>query len=267
MLASTHFGITKSKKDDWFDAILNADTKLFIDPFLVFKEKAGLWANSHDKIIKHFERAFILIAESNNNPQSLAYLKAVDLLTFTEPKELCLGYTAKGTQGAGGGLGYARLIAKAIVNAIKRGLTHPKHFEELGILNEGIGSDRISDITATVLKPELILYTQEIAARHHLPLTPSSIYAGAFDVHRLRWAVADIAVPINPITSAAFLFVPFRFLRDLPTLNADDWWASYETERLRQDVNYEIMGKVDKATIVANSDAIKKRLQRARARS
>ena len=137
MLASTHFRIARGPADDWFDAILNADTKLFIDPFLVFKAQAAPWANTHDTIIRHFERAFLLIAESNNNRESLAYQKALRLLTFAEPKELCLGYTAKGTQGAGGGLGYAKLIGQAIVNAIARGLTHPRHFEELGILNEG----------------------------------------------------------------------------------------------------------------------------------
>ena len=36
MLASAHFEITRQKADDWFDPILNADTELFIDPFLIF---------------------------------------------------------------------------------------------------------------------------------------------------------------------------------------------------------------------------------------
>jgi hypothetical protein len=58
------------------------------------------------------------------------------------------------------------------------------------------------------------------------------------------------AVPTNPFTKKALLFVPAHFLRDLPTLNADDWWESWENEQLRQDVNYEIMGHVDKNTIV-----------------
>lgn len=251
MLTSTHFKIARKNDDDWFDAILNADTKLFIDPFLIFKESKGFWSHAHDKIIKHFDRAFLLMAEGNLNPKSLAYKKAIDLLTFREPRELCLGYTAKGTQGAGGGLGYAKTMADAIVAAIQRGLKHPRHFEELGILNEGIGSDRISDIAATILKAELIQYTQKIAARHKIPLAKHRIYAGAFDEQRLRWDIAEIEVPTNPFTSKPFLFVPLRFLNDLPVLNPDDWWDSYENERLRQDMNYEIMGRVDKAKIVA----------------
>jgi hypothetical protein len=33
MLASRQWNINRSRDDDWFDAILNTDTKLFIDPF------------------------------------------------------------------------------------------------------------------------------------------------------------------------------------------------------------------------------------------
>lgn len=187
MLASSYFKIRRTAKDDWFDAILNADTELFVDPFLVFREKRGFWRTAHDEIIQHFDVAFRLIAEGALNPQSLSYQKALHLLTFREPKELGLGYTAKGTAGAGGGRGYALGIAAAIGNAIRRGLEHPRHFEELGILNEGIGADRISDITCTILKRRLIQYTQDVAGRHQISLQGHTLFASGFDDERLRW--------------------------------------------------------------------------------
>jgi hypothetical protein len=249
MLASKYFKLTRTDKDDWFDVILDNDTELFLDPFLVFKEKAQFWQGAHDYIIFHFNHAFILIAEGNCNPKSLSYKKAIDLLIFREPKELCLGYTAQGTAGLGSG--YGRHIATAISEAIGRGLLHPRHFEELGILNEGIGADRISDITCTILKRRLVEYTQEIANRHGIPMSLHRIYAAHFDEQRLRWESPEVQVPTNPYTQGPLLFVPRRFLRDLPTLNAEDWWNNYENEQLRTDVNYEIMERVDKATIVA----------------
>jgi len=46
MLASSHFKIRRTVKDDWFDAILDADTELFVDPFLLFREKRGFWRES-----------------------------------------------------------------------------------------------------------------------------------------------------------------------------------------------------------------------------
>lgn len=245
----------RQRQDDWFDTILDADTKLFVDPFLVFSETEPYWLGAHDEIIAHFDHAFRLIAEGNRNPNSIQYRKALHLLLFTEPKELCLGYTDRGTAGLGSGIGYASTIASAICDAIGRGLIHPRHFEELGILNEGIGADRISDITCTVLKSRLIRYTQEIATRHGIAVSPHRIFAGGFDTVRLRWRTLTVNVPTNPFTQGPLLLVPQRFLRDLPVLNADDWWDSYENEQLREDMNYDIMGRVNKATIVERARA------------
>ena len=106
MLASTHFQINRLDEDDWFDAILDIDTKLFMDPFMVFQDKAGFWAGAYDELVKHFDRAFILIAQGNRDSTTLPYEKALDILEFPEPRELCLGYTAQGTRGAGSAAGY-----------------------------------------------------------------------------------------------------------------------------------------------------------------
>lgn len=255
MLASTAFGIKRTGADDWFDTILDVDTELFVDPFLIFKETTGRWSGSHDQIVAHFNRGFLLIAQGNLEPKSPGYRKAVDALIFREPSELCLGYTSQGTAGAGSGLGFARLMAGAIAAAIKRGLHHPRHFEELGILHEGIGSDRISDATCTILKQRLIEYTQEIAARHGLAPDQHELYASGFDDTRSRFKTGKVRLPTNPKTRGPLLFVPERFLSELPKLNADDWWESYENERLRTDFDYEVMGKVDKATIVSAARA------------
>jgi hypothetical protein len=262
MLASSHFKIKRTAEDDWFDPILNADTELFVDPFLIFKDKGEFWSTAHDRIVGHFDRAFQLIAEGNRDSNTLSYRKSVDLLVFTEPRELCLGYTSKGTAGLGGGKEYARRIAVAIAEAIARGIQHPRHFEELGILNEGIGADRISDATCTILKSRLIEYTKAISDRHGIPLANHRLYAAKFDDQRQRWETAEVSVPTNPFTGGPLLFVPLRFLRDLPTLNSDDWWNYYENEQLRTDFNYEILGNVDKATIVAKARANPESLRR-----
>lgn len=262
MLVSTHFQIKRLDEDDWFDAILDVDTKLFVDPFMVFQEKAGFWAASHDELVKHFDRAFMLIAQGNRDPTTLPYKKALDILEFPEPRELCLGYTAQGTRGAGSGAGYAGLIACAIAEAISRGLEHPRHFEELGILNEGIGADRISDITATVLKRRLIEYSRNIATRHNLPVAPHQLFAASFDEMRQRWKLDEVYVPTNPATGGPYVFVPQRFLRRLPVLNACDWWNDYENEKLRQDLNYEILGRVNKAEILRAARATPEAVRR-----
>jgi hypothetical protein len=252
MLFSDAFNVERDAQDDWFDPILGSDTLLFIDPFLIFKEpSSSRWAGSHAKIIEYFDRCFRLIAEANCTPTALAYKKALSLLEFPEPQELCLGFTRTGTKGAGGGKGYARSIATAMVGAIQRGVLHLQHFEELGIFNEGIGADRISDITSTILKSDLVEYTQGICRRHGIPVSTFRLNGMVLDQTRLRLAPSTVDLPTNPKTGRPVILVPARFLRDLPQINDHDWWDFNENEELRTDLNYEIMGRVNKATIVA----------------
>src|ERR1019366_7963294 len=186
--------------------------------FLVFKESRGFWNGAHASLISHFNRAFLMIAEGSMNPATLAYKKALALLVFKEPKELCLGYTSKGTSGLGSRLGYAEAIATAIGEAIRRGLKDIRHFEELGILNEGIGPDRISDITCTILKARLVEYTRLIAERHEMPMSKHRLFAASYNEQRLGWDMPEVKVPTNPLTGGPLLFVPERFVKDLPVL-------------------------------------------------
>jgi hypothetical protein len=107
MLASEHFRIDRTDEDDWFDPILDFDTPLGIDPFLIFHETDPLWDDAHEELIRIFSRAFLFVADGIHNTTSLSYRKAVGLLHFKEPEEFCLGYTKIGTSGAGGAAGKA----------------------------------------------------------------------------------------------------------------------------------------------------------------
>jgi hypothetical protein len=242
MLFSEHFNVNATE-EDYFNTILDADTQLFVDPFLLFRETSPRWSETHAKIIGHFNRVFSLIAE-NTNPASLSYKKALHLLTFPEPHELCLGYTSSGSRGAGGGIGYAHSIASAIVDAIGRGLVEPQHFEELGVLNEGIGSDRISDITCTIVKSDLISYTQEVCRKSNIPMSRQRLFATGIDELRMRWQEEEVELPLNPYKDEPLLLIPRRFLRELPTLTADDWWNFHENEMLRTDMNFAVIDNV-----------------------
>jgi len=251
MLFSDAFAVAETIDDEWFDPILETDTKLFVDPFLIFQEEEGFWADAHDVLMSRFNQAFTLIAKGYGNRKSLDYLKALALLRFPEPREFCLGFTAVGTRGAGGSVTYAAAIADAMEQAITRGLKDLKHFEELGVLNEGIGRDRISDLTCTFLKSHFITYTQSVCRRHGIHVAPQKVYAASFDSSGLQWRIANVLAPVNPATKGPLLLTPSRFLKELPTINANDWFDWYQSEQIRLNLNYKVMHGVDKKTIVA----------------
>lgn len=251
MRFSDHFGITQGMLDDWFDPDLAIDTRLFLDPFLLLGESStpgSLWVSAHDDLIAHFAQCYELLAKGASGTLSEGVVRG--LLSFPEPSELCLGYTASGTSGSGSGAANARLIIGSIVIAIRAGLDKPEHIEEIGILNEGIGADRISDATCNVLKPLIIEYTKAVARRHHLSTTMVRVRHSRCNTTTGRWIDEEHDLPVNPFTGRAVLLVPRRFLNKLPVLNADDWFDSTFNVDLRRDLNVHVGQRVPKREIV-----------------
>lgn len=250
MYFSEYYDIAIDDNTDWFDPLLNLDTPLFVDPFLVYAEEGGFWEGSDDAIAHHFERGFTLLAGHHQSTQSLQYRKTVALMKFPEPSEFGLGVTARSTDGAGGGEGLAHQIVTAMGIAIERGLEDLRRFEELGVLVERIGRDRISDITCNILKSRFIEYTQLQAADLGIPLVEFEVTNAGFNERRRRWESRRVQLPANPLSEKPIILTPKRFLRELPTLNADDWWEYVEPD-LRDDLNLDIASRLPKAQIIA----------------
>ncbi|MFD1415701.1 hypothetical protein [Oceanobacillus jeddahense] len=253
MLFSELHQIKRENVDDWFDPILDIDTKLFIDPFLLFKHPNKSFVDCHDKIIKFFNEAFILAAKSKGIPTNLSYKKLLNMLTFPEVDELCLGYTNKSTKGLGSGNVFSKKISGALLKSIRAGITELEHFEEIGILEEGIGADRISDICGNIVKEEIIRYTREICERHKIPMKQFKVKHSSFSFQNLRWENNKILLPENPYNNKPILLVPSNILRDLPSINSDgflDWAWSNENEILRNDFNYEVKNQIKKEDII-----------------
>lgn len=248
MRFSEHFGIRRTDEDDWFDPHLSVDTKLFIDPLLLL-EAGDDWAQAHGELLAHFVHCYKLVAKATSDA-SVSAQAARRLLTFPEPFELGLGYTAAGTRGSGSGDSFAARMADGIAVAIAAGLTEPEHIEEIGILNTGIGADRISDATANVIKARLIVYTQEVARRHGVPLDRHKVRNARVTLNSARWHNEEAELPTNPRTGRPVLLVPQFLLNDLPTLNADDWFDSHFNDDIRLSLNLQVGQAVTKAAIV-----------------
>lgn len=249
MRFSEHFGIEVTDEDDWFDPHLSVDTKLFIDPLLLL-HAGGQWAEAHAELIAHFVHCYRLVAKSAGST-SVSAKAARRLLTFPEPDELGLGYTSDGTRGSGSGYKFAERMADGIAVAISAGLDVPEHIEEIGILNEGIGADRISDCAANVIKSRLIDYTSTVAKRHGVPVELHRVKNARVDLYSARWIDEEVLLPTNPVSGRPILLLPRNVLRELPTLNADDWFGSAINEDVRTTMNIHVGQGVRKANIVS----------------
>lgn len=240
------FGVPHADQYEWFNPILEVDSPLFVDPFAIFADKDETWRHAHETIMKYFHNAFEILAKSDFRKSHQYYKRTLVLMEFPEPKEFRLGYASKSTDGSGSGPGLARLIVEAMTLAIRHGLEDIKHFEELGILVEGISSDRISDITCNLLKPHFIEYTQGVCRSLGISMVNRTMKHSAYNEMRWRWDESEHLVPVDPKSGKPILLVPWRFLGELPKINAFEW----EDTSLRDDLNLDISRNVRKGDII-----------------
>jgi hypothetical protein len=254
MKFSRIFKIEYSHSDDWFDPILVRDTKLFVDPFLIFRSQMTRFRNAHTSIISFFNERFKIAASSNKDVQDVRYRNLHHTLLFPEVEEICLGYAGDSIDGLGSGRKHAKSIVEGIYESIERGIITISHFEELGIFKEGIGCDLISDITVNLLKPDLVKYTQDICREKGVSLSKCHLRHACFYEEHDQWQDKYVDLPLNPFKKdRGIILVPKEFLRELPTINPDDFfdycWDN-RNEELRDQFSIEIKSKVDKKTII-----------------
>ncbi|TRO62492.1 hypothetical protein [Streptomyces sp. IB201691-2A2] len=264
MYFSERFQIEYAAEFDWFDPILENDTLLFVDPFLVFADTDADWHQAYGEMMEYFQSAFELLASSQLKPQHQYFKRTLSLMEFPEPSEFRLGFASKNSEGSGSGPGLAKKVVEAMSQAIRRGMVDIEHFEELGILVSGINKDRISDITCNLLKPRLIKYTQDICHTFDVPMQVRKIRHSHYDEARSRWMDAEHLVPVDPETDKPILLTPKRFLRELPTLSSDSWGDFLDTS-LRDDLNIKISQVMKKDEIIAlartHPDAVRRWIQ------
>ena len=254
MKFSEYFKAARKTSDDWFDPFLSIDTKLFVDPFLLYATESGPFVGSHSEVIAFFNTIFQMIAKSGGKTNSLHWRSAANLALFPEVQELCLGYTGQGTAGSGSGKQLSEVIVEALWDAVKAGVKEITHFEEVRILREGIGADRISDITASIIRARLAAYTGQICQKHKVPTSATNYIRGQFNPTTNRWDPSTFHLPVNPYSQKPILLVPRNYLRSLPSIDPDDFWQycyDNENETLRDEYSADITRHVDKKTIIA----------------
>ena len=173
-------------------------------------------------------------------------------MVFPEPDEFCLGYSEGLPHGSGSGRGLRRGMLDGAAISVQLGIREFRHFEEMTLFEAGIGADRISDIVCNVLKNEFIRYTQQILDSHHLEVHEVPMAHNSWSLSNCRWSDGNAQLTVNPYTHRGVLLVPKRFLRNLPTVDPDDFWSyawSNENENIRGEFNYDIARNIDAQTI------------------
>jgi hypothetical protein len=195
-------------REDWaatgaFDAFVGVDARLHIDPHLIGASSAPEFNSARVVFDAYFKGVMTLLktADSRTSP---FFRRAVKKLTFKEIPSTGLGYSKEGRSGSGIGpklAGEIAALGKAIVD---EGIVEPEIFDLMGLLQDNIGADRISDMTAAIIVENILGFTDRVAK--------------CLDLNSVTLARGDRAyrVPVLPGTQPQHYLVPVDILRHLP---------------------------------------------------
>ena len=250
VLFSTHFAVLSAAlaAAKLLDPILNSDTKLFIDPLL-------LWKSQNSKIISEGRTAVetcfqnvIGLLDISRAEGDAAWKGAYNALNLDERSETGLGYGAAGTSGSSRPPELRNRILRTAKEIITLGEKNPAMIPLMGLFEAGVGPDTLSDMTTNFLLPTLAAITEEFCL------------ANDVTVQQFGARYGDRKLPANPYyPNLPVILVPRDLLRDLP-LAAD--WADVsrvilEVREIRDAVN-RMFGNFAKATIAQKKAAIRR---------
>lgn len=236
---SEHYGIDAEELESRgiLDPTLNADTKLFIDPLLLEDSShTEVSSNARQTYENHFGTIIKFLAKAKS-PSDVAWKSAARLLTFPEIKWTCLGYGAQSVSGSGSGSEMTNQYIDTARQIVELGIEDPDLFVAMALFENGVGPDRISDMTSNVIVGDLIALNEHILPELGVPTQPMTISLKNGKTYTGQLAANPYIGPEDPV-----ILVPSEILRDLPI--AADWSdvadAASKNAQLRSRVNDQI---------------------------
>ena len=209
-----------------FDVILDVDTRVFIDPALLELCTEPEFIHAKEKLERHFSNIITLLQHSSHDGD-MYWKRANQLLTFRELSGTCFGYSQNGTFGNAIGQKLRNSILCTIKSLLDEGETDPVLFELLGVFQEGIGCDRVSDLITFILADDIFEYTQRV------------VQASTIQASTVLFKEKEYFTCINPYNGKPLLLLPKAILSPLPVADSFDDidFICQENERVRKEIN------------------------------
>ncbi|MDF9663114.1 hypothetical protein P4308_13285 [Bacillus wiedmannii] len=150
---------------DFANIRIDRDNKLFIDPTRIVAEERG-WFQKCDLIIQDFFNTIFDLYSKGETDKAREYFQSSG-----ESNELFLGYTEGFPRGNGNS---EESLAKVFEYVHKQGLLEDVivgRLEDFYVFVPEFGEDLLSDLVASLIKAELVLFTQEQCEIHDIALS------------------------------------------------------------------------------------------------
>jgi hypothetical protein len=211
-----------------FDSIIDTDSNFFINLIRLKETQVPEFRHSYASINNLFSSIATLLQASDKKGDKF-YKAAFRLFDFSEVNGINLGYS-ESKYGSGFGKKLRNQVMNDAFDIIKKGSFQPEIFQLVGLFEENIGPDRLSDMVATIIFPDIVQFTKRI--NQELNIVPESYPEFQFSNGLVR----------NPYKNCDILLLPIDILQELPIAKC---WEDIdrvigENESIRREVNVEV---------------------------
>ena len=215
-----HHGILLAQADvDFAIPFLDEDIPLYLDPFLLWRSPSQQDQSLHTGLVNCFNHLHWLV-HSGRDDEAIN-----NLILASECNEVGLGLSTT-RLGKRISSRTAHQILSIFSAVPEYGRSGFKHFEEIQLYVDGVSKDRVSDIACNFLKSFLIDFTIDQCEQHGIPLAPVQLETLYSYKHQRFESDVDVRLPVVPSTGAPIVLVPKRWLRYVPWINFDDYFAT-----------------------------------------
>lgn len=252
VLFSAKFQISSSalEKAGLIDPILNSDTKLFIDPLLIAKSANPIMRDRGISVLKQRFSDILDLLDTSQAVGDVAWKGAYKQLNLDERAETGLGYGGASTRGSSRPPKLRNAILTTAQQIIRLGEKNPNVIPLMGLFEEGVGPDTLSDMTTNALLALLAEVTEEFCISNGIPTKKYGLLYGNRNLPENPFSKADPPLPV--------ILVPRDILRDLPL--AADWSdvsrVAMEVQEIRDAVNA-MFGDWSKASVTEKKKALR----------
>lgn len=214
-----------------FDALLDIDSNFFINILRLKESTIPEFKEAYQQINSFFSKiATLLDAADSPSKKDKMYRTALSTFHFHEVNGINLGFSKSG-YGSGWGNELSEKILFDAYQIVKKGVKQPEIFHLVSLFEEGVGPDRLSDMIATIIEPEIKKYTLRVMKE--LNITPDKYPQLQFRSDNLIQ---------NPHKNSVILFLPTEILHELPI--AKDWddidRVVFENASIRREISAEV---------------------------
>lgn len=223
---SDFFKLDTNKELDFLDIYAYQDIPLFLDPYGI-SAMGTKWAiDCENQIATYFQYLIDSINKGDKNTTKKL------LNAFHEVNEIALGYSSGIPKGRGIGIEQAKQIQRSFETSAAAKSGDIKDIADCAIMIPGISRDKISDITANILKRNLVLYTQIQCDKYKIPTKRVAIN-NAFDFETFQFTSYFAELPV--IDGYPKILLPISSVRQDPELSKDKYYRNFVLEFLRAE--------------------------------